>query len=218
MNSLLNLDRNLDLSADRYASPPQRVEPALESPQTVAPQTESTTLEESGEFEIVLGQRQIASTTLVLIVLVAILSALSYLIGKSMAPSAVSAAPMVQAAPVVQAPAAPVPVVQTDAPPSAPVLPKATAAPATSVTTAPLFAEELAGKVYIQVGAGPKGIGAIWAEGLRTHGLDAFVAPGPNNDAWRVVIGPLPDPQSFQRAKSALDVMGVDTFGRRHEP
>ena len=89
MNSLLNLDRNLDLSADRYASPPQRVEPALESPQTVAPQTESTTLEESGEFEIVLGQRQIASTTLVLIVLVAILSALSYLIGKSMAPSAV---------------------------------------------------------------------------------------------------------------------------------
>jgi hypothetical protein len=184
----------------------------------MSPQPELRTLEEPGEFEIVLGRRQIASTSLVVIVLVAVLSAFSYLIGRSMTPKAVEAAPLVQAAPMVQALAAPAPVVQANAPQSAPVLPKATAVDATSVTAAPLFGEELAGKVYIQVGAVPKGLGAIWAEGLRTHGLDAFVAPGPNNDAWRVVIGPLPDPQSFERTKRALDAMGVDTFGRRHEP
>lgn len=207
MTSLLNLDRNPDFSTDRYVSPPQKVGPASE-----IPQIDSRTLEETGEFEIVLGRRQIASTSLVVIVLVAILSAFSYLIGKSMTPNPVAAAPMVQAT------AAPAPVVQAPAPQSAPAVPQSTAALANSITTAPLYSEEITGKVYIQVGAVPKGLAAIWAEGLRAHGLDAFVAPGPNDVSWRVVIGPLPDPQSYERTKNTLDAMGVATFGRRHEP
>jgi hypothetical protein len=216
MISLLNLDRNPDVRTDRYASPTSAAESARETPQTGSPDTERRTLEEPGEFEIVLGGRQIASTSLVVIVLVAVVSAFSYLIGRSMTPKAIDAAPMVRE------PAAATAVVQANAPQSAPVLPKATPAATISGTPAPLFGEELAGKVYIQVGAVPKGVAAIWAEGLRTHGLDAFVAPGPhpgpNDAAWRVVIGPLPDPQSFERTKRTLDAMGVDTFGRRHEP
>lgn len=217
MSSLLNLDRNLNASTDRPASQPEKVEPASETSKPIA-----STLEQPGEFEIVLGRRQIASTSLVVIVLVAVLSAFSYLIGKSMTAKAGAAAPTIPAstvpAPVAEVPVLQAPAVQASAQEPAPALSKTAEVAATSVTAAPLFGEEVPGKVYIQLGAVPKGLGAIWAEGLRTHGFEAFVAPGPSDVSWRVVIGPLPDPQSFERTKKALDALGLDTFGRRHEP
>jgi cell division septation protein DedD len=67
------------------------------------------------------------------------------------------------------------------------------------------------------VGAVDRGLAGIWAEGLRTHGLDAFVAPGPTDKMWRVVIGPLPNPDAYQRAKTKLDELGINTFGRKQQ-
>ena len=66
------------------------------------------------------------------------------------------------------------------------------------------------------MGAIDKELAGIWAEGLRTHGLDAFVATGLTANEWRVVVGPLPDPQSYQRAKDTLDKLGITAFGRRY--
>ena len=37
-----------------------------------------------------------------------------------------------------------------------------------------------------------RGMAMILAEGLRGHGFDSFVAPGPNEKIFRVLIGPLP--------------------------
>jgi cell division septation protein DedD len=51
---------------------------------------------------------------------------------------------------------------------------------------------------------------------LRTHGLAAFVASGPSDKIWRVVIGPLPDPKSYEQAKGILDQLGIAEFGRRY--
>jgi cell division septation protein DedD len=70
------------------------------------------------------------------------------------------------------------------------------------------------------VGVIEKGLAAVWAEGLRTHGLEAFAAPGPSDglNLWRVLIGPLPDPQAYQRAKDVLDTLGLTNFGRRYPP
>ncbi len=84
-------------------------------------------------------------------------------------------------------------------------------------TGAPLFAEPEAGQVYIQIGAVEKGMATILAEGLRSHGFDAFVAAGPSERVFRVLIGPLPNPESFRRAKAAVDAIDLSAFARRYE-
>jgi cell division septation protein DedD len=157
---------------------------------------------ESAEFEIVMGRRQIASVSLVGLVLVAVFSGVSYLIGKS------TPAPV----PAVQVPETPV--VQAAAP-----LPQPDKMPATEAEASgsPLFADPVPGAVYIQVGAVEKGVAQIWTEGLRTHGLKAFVAPGLSDRIFRVLVGPLPSPDAYQYAKDTLDRIGLETFGRKYQ-
>jgi cell division septation protein DedD len=79
----------------------------------------------------------------------------------------------------------------------------------------PLFAEPKAGQVYIQMGAVEKGVSVIFAEGLRKRGLPSFVAPGPSEKIFRVLIGPLPDPAAYMKAKDAVDQIGLATFARK---
>jgi cell division septation protein DedD len=119
----------------------------------------------------------------------------SYLAGKSVSHKAQAAAPAVTA------------VRETDPPPM--VL---TQEPAPEP---PIFAEMKNGSVYIQMGAVEKGVAAIFAEGLRRKGLDAFVATGPSEKIFRVLIGPLPDPASYVRAKEMVDRIGLATFARK---
>jgi cell division septation protein DedD len=207
MTSFLNLDPYAEPPAPEVAKNPE-----LARKPDVTPDLEK----ESVEFEIVVGRRQIAGAALVAIVLMAVFSGVSYLIGKSMQPAVAAAA---TPAPVVPAPVVQVPVTETAPSPPAPV-PEATAAIAPKTATAPLFANAIPGKVYLQVGIIDRGLAGIWSEGLRTHGLDAFVAPGPADGLGlsRVLVGPLPDSQAFQRAKESLDRLGVLTFGRRYQP
>jgi hypothetical protein len=65
------------------------------------------------------------------------------------------------------------------------------------------------------MGAVEKGVAVIFAEGLRKHGLVSFVAPGPSEKIFRVLIGPLPDPASYVKAKDVVDKIGLSTFARR---
>ena len=169
------------------------------------------------DFEIVFGRRQVASTGLVLIVVLACFSGVSYLIGRSAgaktgAPATATAVKAAEASTAVT----PAPVTAAPVKAAAVTAPPAIAAPDPSKPQAPLFAEAISGKVYIQVGAIDKGLAGIWAEGLRAHGLDAFVSTGPSDKMWRVLIGPLPDPQSHQHAKDTLDSLGIATFGRKY--
>jgi hypothetical protein len=171
--------------------------------------TELTSHDNDGaDFEIAFGRRQLASTGLVLIVVLACFSGVSYLIGRSGGTriSDVATAPST----ALLIPAAPAPAKKAAEVPALTMLPEA------SNPKAPVFGVALAGNVYIQVGAIEKELAGIWAEGLRTHGLDAFVATGLNDNEWRVLVGPLPDPQSYQRAKDTLDNLGITTFGRRY--
>ncbi len=155
-----------------------------------------------------MGRRQIASVSLVVVVLLAVLSGVSYLIGKSADPTAAAPA---------QAPAAQVPetpVVQAVVPPAQPAKIPASEAEASG---SPLFADPVPGAVYIQVGAVEKGVAQIWTEGLRTHGLKAFIAPGLSDRIFRVLVGPLPSPDAYQYAKDTLDRIGLETFGRKYQ-
>jgi hypothetical protein len=171
------------------------------------------------EFEIVLGRRQVASVALVAVVAMAVFSGVCYLIGRSMGPRAET--PVAQE--VVPAPHAAAPVVAPAAPDIQPTaaaqIPSEPASPAkvAEASAAPIYADPVQGAVYIQVGAVERGVSTIWAEGLRTHGLDAFVAPGPNEKIFRVLVGPLPTPESFTRVKQILDSIGLATFGKRYQ-
>jgi len=165
----------------------QEPSPAIEEP-CEAPQ----------EFEFVLGRRQIASLLFVATVVLMICVAISYIVGKSMSAKAPAAAPVAAAA--IREPEPP-PIVMNQEP--APTV------------EAPLFADPKNGSVYIQMGAVEKGVAAIFAEGLRKHGLTTFVAPGPNEKIFRVLIGPLPDPASYLKAKDTVDKIGLSTFARK---
>jgi cell division septation protein DedD len=211
MASLLNLERFTQSTA---VEPPPSV--SAPPPPLVAQKPE---IIEEFDYEIVLDRGQFAGLALVAVVLLAVFSGGSYLIGRSMTrPVPALAQPSIAPALVAQTPAAPTPAAAPKAVEAAAPTSVSPAVPASTAAAAPLIADAVAGKVYLQVGAIEKGLASIWAEGLRTHGLDAFVSPGPSDKQWRVLVGPIPDPQAFQRTKDLLDNLGVNTFGRRYEP
>ncbi len=149
---------------------------------------------EAEEFEIVLGRRQLASVLFVATVAIAVFSSISYIAGKSLAPPP-------KKIEVIRT----VPVIQT--------------VPAEAVKPEPpIFAEPRQGPLYLQMGAVEKGIAVIFAEGLRKRGFEAFVAPGPNEKIFRVLIGPLADERAFARARDAAGALGLSTFARRVQP
>jgi cell division septation protein DedD len=192
----------LDLQ-DRIAAPDNRAPSRIaeERIETVEPVVEKA--EPPQEFEFVLGRRQIASLLFVSTVILMICVAIAYLAGKSIGAKAPVAEPTIAAAtsapPVLARETEPPPIILNQEPAPEP----------------PVFAEPKNGSVYIQMGAVEKGVAVIFAEGLRKHGLTSFVAPGPSEKIFRVLIGPLPDPASYVKAKDVVDKIGLSTFARR---
>jgi cell division septation protein DedD len=152
---------------------------------------------EPAEFEFVLGRRQVASLLFVASIVLMICVAAAYMAGRSMSP---------KASPVVAS------VVEAREPDPPPIVLNQEPMP---VHEPPLFADPKAGSVYIQMGAVEKGVSVIFAEGLRKRGLPAFVAPGPSEKIFRVLIGPLPDPAAYIKAKDTVDQIGLATFARK---
>jgi hypothetical protein len=146
------------------------------------------------EFEIVLGRAQVASWLFVGVIAIAVCGSLAYLMGETVATKRAVRAAAVAPAPVV----VPAPV----ALPQASLLAKEE--PVTKPTH-PLVAEP------------ERGMAVILAEGMRTHGFDAFVAPGPNDKIFRVLIGPLPDPDAFREAMLKVDALDLATFARKYQ-
>jgi cell division septation protein DedD len=199
------------------------------------------------EFEMVVGRRQVASWLFLMILLVGVASTLAFLAGKMTAPASARTAdvPAVQK-PVPQAPAQTQPQTggpaaqAADAPKLTTTLNTSLNAAAPAVSTPlpqatilnapfaamkkpasgpelPLFQEPKPGAVYLQMGALDRGMAMILTEGLRKHGFDASVAPGPSEKIFRVLIGPLPDPQAFARAKAEVDALELGTFARKYQ-
>ena len=155
--------------------------------------------EDDEDFELILGRRQVASVTFIILVLVAVFSGVSYMAGKATSPRRV------------ETPKAAVP-----EPPAIPMIEATVAAPKAPAET-PLFSSPVPKAIYIQMGAVEKGIAVIFAEGLRKRGFDAFVAPGPNEKIFRVLVGPFRSAEAYQSAKTSLDEIGLNTFARRYE-
>jgi cell division septation protein DedD len=184
-------------------------EPEAEPVAAAQPEPSPEAPAESAEYEIVLGRAQIASWLFVVVIAVAVCSSVAYLAGTAATPKKTAAAAIV---------ATPAPATM----PTASILVPPKADLPSILKTAgkagpPLFAEPETGKVYIQIGAVEKGMAMILAEGLRSHGFDAFVANGPSDKIFRVLIGPLPDPDSFRQAKAAVDAIDLAVYARKYE-
>ena len=158
----------------------------------------------AADYEIVLGRAQIASWLFVGVIAVAVCASLAYLAGESVAVKKAAltarvAPPPPLPAPLPQASLAGLPVKESPKP------------------AAPLFAEPALGKVYVQIAAVDRGMAMLLADGLRSHHLASFVAPGPNQKIFRVLIGPLADPEAFRQAMGAVTSLDLANFARKYE-
>jgi cell division septation protein DedD len=184
---------------------------------------------ETGEFELVLGNRHLLSGFFVVALLFGVAFAMGYIVGRNSAPSARSEAAAApnptprDARPQPASPAEPAPAppaaqdpgpgdAATDKPADAPAQPTTqparegpSAAPPPAPAPAP--ASEPAPGTYWQVIAVPQAQAEIVAKALKDKGFPTSLGQGPNN-LVRVLVGPYPDTQSLGEAKSKLENAG----------
>jgi len=191
---------------------------------------------EEGEFELILGNRQLISVFLIVVILLAVFFSMGYIVGRNSGPIASSesarnepgkaivverpgAAPQ-SAAPASQEPAgAPA---ETKPAPSEPAAthPEQPASPPAKETKAPQpkpqasqpaarasVTNEPATGEYWQVVATSRPDAEIISEALNKKGFHSLVAPGPKENLFRVLVGPLKDAAAAQ-TRADLEASG----------
>jgi hypothetical protein len=185
---------------------------------------------ETGEFELVLGNRHLLSGFFVVALLFGVAFAMGYIVGRNSAPSgrpveaATSPTPTPRdARPQPASAAEPPPASAAQEPassegatapekpadaPAQPTTQPAREGPAAAPppAPAPAAAAEPAG-TYWQVIAVPQAQAEIVAKALKDKGFPTSLGQGPNN-LVRVLVGPYPDTQSLGEAKSKLENAG----------
>jgi len=190
---------------------------------------------EEGEFELVIGNRQLLSGFFIVVVLFGVLFAMGYIVGRHSSPTGpTSPAVASESAPsATPSSSGPTPghaeVVMAESKPEAPPAESA-AAPATRPATAPPEAPRAApvetrpaGKGppdpvpgrYLQVAAPNRAAADGVVESLKNKGIAAVLAPGPNADTVRVLVGPL-DPANVGKMKVDLESAGFKPFTKTY--
>jgi len=183
---------------------------------------------ETGEFELVLGNRQLLSGFFIVALLFGVAFAMGYIVGRNSAPSAklqaeaASGTTAGESRPAPAPPAEPVKAPEEPAPqpsdadaqppsdaPAQPTTQPAREGPsAAPPEPAPTDAgAEPAPGNYWQVIATQQAQAEIVAKALKDKGFPTSLGPGPNN-LVRVLVGPYPDIQTLGRAKSELENAG----------
>lgn len=177
---------------------------------------------ETGEFELVLGNRHLLSGFFVVALLFGVAFAMGYIVGRNSAPSGRPAEAAAASPNPTPRDTRPQPASAAEAPPSSP--PAQDPAPADALAqpttqpardgpaaapppaSAPDAPSEPAG-TYWQVIAVPQAQAEIVAKALKDKGFPTSLGQGPNN-LVRVLVGPYPDTQSLGEAKSKLENAG----------
>lgn len=189
---------------------------------------------ETGEFELVVGNRQLLSGFFIVVLLFAVAFAMGYIFGQNsprsarLQPEPASAAsvpgdarpqaasPASPAVPASQPPSSETAQAADGATPNAPAPePQPTTQPARESPAAapalppppPEAPVEAAPGTYWQVMAVNQTEAMVVAKALKDKGFPASTAPGPNN-LLRVLVGPYNDTQSMGRAKTQLENAG----------
>ena len=195
---------------------------------------------DEGEFELVLGNRQLLSGFFIVVVLFGVFFTMGYIVGRHSSPPPLStAAAGGQEAAAARTPSSTGPppgqaeVVIGDGkngetPP--PEKPATSTQPATAPAEAPHPAqaprpaaarpaasgvsEPVAGH-YLQVAAPRRAAAGGVVESLRNKGIAAVLAPGPNEDTVRVLVGPL-DSAGIGKMRMDLESAGFKPFAKTY--
>ena len=192
---------------------------------------------ETGEFELVVGNRQLLSGFFIVILLLAVTFAMGYVVGQN-SPRSARAEATGQPAPVTSAadgrpqPSGPVNPPPQTAPAAAdtptqpadanagttPAAPQGDQAPAEKPAAQPgqqaaaaggLVAEPTPGS-YWQVMALRQNDAEVMVRTLKDMGLPALMSPSPSNPTlMRVLVGPYSDTETMGRVKSQLENAGL---------
>ena len=170
---------------------------------------------ETGEFELVVGNTQLLSGFFIVVLLFAVAFAMGYVVGQNAPRSAKVQSDAASASPVTSAQEArPLPASPAPQPPPQPADPAAQPPadgqpqPSTQPALSGLVpAAELPPGSFWQLMAVRHPEAEAMRQTLRDKGFPAVLSPGPNN-LTRVLVGPFSDTQSFGRAKTNLENAG----------
>ena len=188
---------------------------------------------ETGEFELVLGNRQLLSGFAVVVILLGVFFAMGYIVGRNSMPSTrvaaadtspapqqaeasrTQAVPPASAAAAADTAAAPAPPPVVDTPPVPPT--QATrvpeeAKPAAKTTDAPALSvqnsESLTPGTYLQVIATIKSDAEVISKSLQDRKFPAVITPSSLEGRFRVLVGPYGNATAVGGAKSELENLG----------
>lgn len=185
---------------------------------------------DTGEFELVVGDRQLLSAFFIVVLLCAVAFAMGYVVGQSAPktgkasaestpatspPNAADARPQpLPPAPVATATADP-PAQPVDSPPQPTTQPSqgsqpqpAQTAAAASAATSLTSPEDLPAGNFWQVMSVAQPQAEIMRTTLKDHKFNVILSPGPKG-LTRVLVGPYPDGQVFGKAKTELENAGL---------
>jgi len=201
---------------------------------------------EEGEFELLVGTRQLLTLVFILMVMFGVVFSMGYFVGRSAGPETppVSAAakppgaePLAPGATAESverpSPGGPVspgrPPAAAPAPGEAaasrpePTRPPATAAvqpPTTPESKAPaappLVAEPAPGQTFLQIAAVRRPEAELIVEVLKKKGFLALTAPVPGDTLFRVLVGPIQDPAALAKTKADLEQAGFRSILRKY--
>lgn len=196
---------------------------------------------DEGEFELVLGNRQLLSGFFIVVILFGLFFTMGYIVGRHSSPAPLNASAATAGqepvstgtvAPESPAPAAPPPgqaEVILEARPPESRLPEKGTQPATAPAEAPRPAErktpeiresgsdvaEPAPGTYLQVAAPKRTAAGGIVDSLKNKSFTAVLAPGPNEETVRILVGPL-DPAILGKTRSDLESAGFKPFPKKY--
>jgi cell division septation protein DedD len=196
---------------------------------------------ETGEFELVLGNRQLLSGFFVVVILFAVFFVMGYIVGRNSAPVPAALSrdeqggppssggrpqPTTGSAASSQNPSAaaaqPARTGNDDAqdnpapPPAAPSGRQAAAKTETPATVVAASAEPVPGETYLQVTAVKPDVAETVVKTLKDKGFPALLSPGPAGKT-RVLVGPYSDLGKLGQAKADLERLGFSPFRQKIE-
>jgi cell division protein FtsN len=197
---------------------------------------------ETGEFELVLGNKQLLSGFFLVVILFAVFFVMGYIVGRNSTPTTQLAGthdqnsaatpsgarpqPASGSAPVEQNPpaavaeppkddagaATPATEPQPTTQPAQPAQTKTEAAPPAAAPPA----QPAPGETYLQAYSGKQEVAETVSHTLKQKGFPTLLSPGPQGKT-RVLVGPYPDLGKLGQAKADLERLGFSPFRQKIE-
>lgn len=189
---------------------------------------------EDGEFEVVLGNKQLLSVFFIVVVLLGVFFTMGYVVGRKSSgdaaaqlvaergstadPASVSAAvnPPAESRTLAEPSGReepPDPGADTGDRPSP--MPSASSETTAPPVSAERFRPPQPGETYLQAAATKRSEAELMAEVLAKKGFQTTIMPAPNTEWYRVLVGPLPDAVTLDKTRTQLKEIGIEAILRK---